>query len=72
MEGAATENAASPVSAAAPAPAVDADQPVEGATVDDPATPTVAPEAGVASDQVIEDAAPEDEKHRYADVSHDT
>ncbi|GJM99966.1 hypothetical protein PR202_ga17113 [Eleusine coracana subsp. coracana] len=65
MEGAPTENAASPVGVAAPAPAVDADQPVEVATVEDPATPTVAPEAGVDSDQVIEDAAPEDEKHRH-------
>ncbi|KAK3132248.1 hypothetical protein QOZ80_6AG0518290 [Eleusine coracana subsp. coracana] len=68
MEGAPTENAASPVGVAAPAPAVDADQPVEVATVEDPATPTVAPEAGVDSDQVIEDAAPEDEKHRDTEV----
>jgi hypothetical protein len=69
MEGAATENAASPVSVAAPEAAGDADQRVEGATVD-PVTPTVAPEAGVESgstvdaDQVVKDVAPEVGKHR--------
>jgi hypothetical protein len=70
MEGAATENAASPVSVAAPEAAGDADQRIEGATVEDPATPTVAPEAGVESgstvdtDQVVEDVAPEVGNHR--------
>ncbi|TVU11555.1 hypothetical protein EJB05_45148 [Eragrostis curvula] len=69
MEGAATENAAAPVGVAAPEAAVDADKRVEVATVEDPATPTVVPEAEVGDvDQVIEDAAPEDGKHRDTEV----
>ncbi|KAF8779150.1 hypothetical protein HU200_002824 [Digitaria exilis] len=62
MEGAMTENAAAPVGAAAPDAAVHADQRVEGgAVVDDSAAPTVAIEATSDADQIIEDAAPEDD-----------
>ncbi|CAD6339497.1 unnamed protein product [Miscanthus lutarioriparius] len=61
MEGAATENAAVPVAAAAPEAAVHSDQRVEsGAVVEDSAASTVAPESTSDADQAIEDTAPED------------
>ncbi|TKW21085.1 hypothetical protein SEVIR_4G185700v4 [Setaria viridis] len=74
MEGAVTENAATPVGAAAFEAAVHADQRVEGgAVVEDSAAPTVAIEATSDADQIIEDAAPEDGRHgdtvTHVDVS---
>lgn len=69
-----TENAATPVGAAAFEAAVHADQRVEGgAVVEDSAAPTVAIEATSDADQIIEDAAPEDGRHgdtvTHVDVS---